>query len=82
MDYLACKTSFVRNASVVLTYRCVADVPVCSLNIASVVDYAEMNYRDFPQLMQIDLNSEQTKTFPFHSVTDVVFIIILQGYNL
>jgi hypothetical protein len=46
MDYLACKISFARIAVAVLTYRCGADVPVRSLNIASVFDYAEMKYRD------------------------------------
>jgi len=51
MDYLTCKISFFRNAKVVMTYRCGADVPVCSLNIASVVEYAEMKYRDFPPFM-------------------------------
>ena len=82
MNYLACTILFVRNATVVLTYPCGADVPICSLYIASIVDYEEMNYRDFPQLMHIYLNLEQTKTFSFHFLTDIMFIIILQDYNL
>jgi hypothetical protein len=56
-------------------------VPVDSLDIISVVDYAEIKYHDFPQLMQIDFNSEQTKIF-FYFLFDLMFIIIFYGYNL
>jgi len=81
MDSLPCKISFFRNATVVLTYRCGADVPVCSLNIAILFEYAEMKYRDFPLFMQSDLNPEQTKTFSFHCLTDGMSITILLGYS-
>ena len=47
------------------------------LNTASVVDYAEKRYHDFPQLKQIDLNSEQTQIFSFNFLTDLMFLIIL-----
>jgi len=52
MDYLACKISFVTIETAVLTYRCGADVTVRSLNIASVVDYAEMKYHDLYDMIR------------------------------